>query len=329
MPSDIGVEIAMSEPEQQATEKAEDFLSPASFIRAAKAAHPAFRYAIAVAGILAIVVTFIKFGVGPATLVFGAIALIGLMALFLVFAQASKLTRSTLDLPAQVLVWAFLVIAILIVIFLTGSVFFNVPLPFRDWLIQGLVKNASNPVNVTIPVASPAVSPPDSDHKATAQETAIIAELTEGYKATGWQLAFLDDWGRPPTRQTLRVNQTVLTGTAPDGRTVSISLDPHQLPVPQYYNANSAQISALGSKEAPAVIRFFSAYEQYREALVNLTSNPSDLNVALTNATVNAREAMTRGRAALCAMGSTPPRLFPDGGFPEPVPPNCLASPFG
>jgi hypothetical protein len=77
----------LSDPEQPAIQK-EDFLSPASFISVAKAAHPAFRYAIVVAGILAIVVTFVNFGVGYATLVFGAIALIGLMVLFLVFAQA-------------------------------------------------------------------------------------------------------------------------------------------------------------------------------------------------------------------------------------------------
>jgi hypothetical protein len=318
----------MSEPEQQATEKAEDFLTPASFIRAAKAAHPAFRYALAVAGILAIVVTFIKFGVGPATLVFGAIALIGLMVLFLVFAQASKLTKSTLDLPAQVLVWAFLVIAISIIILLTGSVFFNGPLPIRNWLTQGLVRNANNPVNVNTPIVSQTAPPAEPDHQVTAQEAAIITEVTEAYKAAGWQLAFLDDWGRPPTRQTLRMNQAVLTGTAADGRTVSISLDPHQLPTPQYYNANSAQISALGNKKAPAVIRFFSSYEQYRESLVALTSNPSDFYMALTNANSNARQAVTRGRAALCALGSTPPPLFPAGGFPEPVPPNCSKSPF-
>ncbi len=128
---------------QQTRQKAEDFLSPASFIHAAKAAHPAFRYALAVAGILAIVTSFIEFGTQPATLVFGAIAVIGLMVLFLLFAQISKLAKSSLDLPAQVLAWAFLVIAIAIVILLSSSVFFNVPVPFRDALTQQLAKNTA------------------------------------------------------------------------------------------------------------------------------------------------------------------------------------------
>jgi hypothetical protein len=167
-----------------------------------------------------------------------------------------------------------------------------------------------------------------NDHSGTVQKAVILAEVTDAYKSTGWELAFFDDWGRPPTRHTLHVNQTTLTGTATDGRAVSISVDPQQLPTPKYYNANSAEISTLGSKEAPEVIKFFSAYEQYREALINLTSNPSDFNVALTNATVSAREAVNRGRAALCAMGSTPPVLFPGGGFPEPVAPDCSSGPF-
>src|SRR6059036_950015 len=93
-----------------------DFLTPASFIAAARDAHPAFRHAIVVAGILAIVVTFVRFGVGAATLVFGAIAIVGLMVLFLVFAQACRLAKGgnkSLDLPAKVLVWAFLILIIL------------------------------------------------------------------------------------------------------------------------------------------------------------------------------------------------------------------------
>jgi hypothetical protein len=317
--------FALSEPEQPATQNAEDFLSPASFIRAAKAAHPAFRYAMAVAGILAIVVSFVKFGVGYATLVFGAIAIIGLMVLFLVFAQASKLTKSTLDVPAQVLVWACLVIAIVIVVFLTSSLFFSKPLPFRDWIIQEFSKK---PNNVVVPPVTPPVNP---GNDISAEKEIVISELTDAYKATGWKLAFFDSWGHPPTLQLLRVNQGMLVATTVDGkRTVSLSIDPRQLPTPQHYNAYVGQISSLGSKEGPAVVRFFTAYEQFRDTLVSLTSNPADFTGAFINANVAAREAVTRGRLALCALGTTPPRLFREepGGFPEPVPPNCSETPF-
>jgi hypothetical protein len=146
---------------QQPNPNTEDFLTPGSFIRAARAAHPAFRYGIATAGVLAIVVVFVRFGVGLATLAFGAIALIALMVLFLVFAQASKLTKAHLDRPARVLVWAILIIVIVIVLLLVGSVFFNRPLPFRDWIVAQLVK-PPRPVNPgPDPGPSPKPEPPD------------------------------------------------------------------------------------------------------------------------------------------------------------------------
>jgi hypothetical protein len=312
-----------AEKNEPPAQKVEDFLSPASFIRAALAADPAFRFAILAAGVLAIVVTFVKFGVSYPTLVFGSIALIGLMVLFVVFAQASKLSKSRLDKPAQVLVWSILVIAIAIVLFLTGSVFFNHPLPFREWIIQQLAKK---PDLVVVP---PVVSPASADNNGIVQRAVILTELTEAYKATAMELGVFDDWGQVESRQTLRVNQTVLTATI-KGRDVSMSIDPNQLPIPQYYDANSALISTLGSKEAPEVIKFYSAYKQYRQALIHLTSNPTDFNGAFLNANLEAREAVTRGRAAICTMGGTPPRIFPDqpGGFREPVPPNCSAGPF-
>lgn len=132
--------------EQQETKKAFDYLTPASFIAAAKAADPSFKFAILVAGILGIVVSFAKFGVSFATLVFGAIVVIGLMILYLVFAQAAKLAKATLDLPAKILIWTVLVIVVVVLACLTTSVFLNIPLPIRDWIVLKLgTKSASNP----------------------------------------------------------------------------------------------------------------------------------------------------------------------------------------
>jgi hypothetical protein len=108
--------------------------TPASFITAAEEAHPAFRYAIAVAGLFAIVVIFAKFGVSLAGFVLGAIAVIALMVVFLVFAQASKLTRAHLNLPAQVLVWAYLLMIVGGSLLVIASIFFNAPLPLRAWI---------------------------------------------------------------------------------------------------------------------------------------------------------------------------------------------------
>jgi uncharacterized membrane protein len=250
--SESTAEIAGSSPK---TEKIEDFLTPASFVRAANAADKNFRYALVIAGLLALVVIFAKFGIAYITLIFGAIALIGLMVLYFVFTQALKLKKSQLDLPAQVLVWTVLFIVIAIAGCLSSSVFFNSPLPFKGWIVENLPRKGAS---VAIVTSTPPHSGPAD--KAGVEREVLITEMLDAYKATGWQLAFFDDWGRPPTRQTLRVNQGVLVGTAADGRTVSISVDPDHLPTPQYYNARIAQISSLG-KEAPEVVAFLTHTE--------------------------------------------------------------------
>ncbi|HWW27312.1 MAG TPA: hypothetical protein VNZ85_15620 [Caulobacter sp.] len=336
----------------------ESFLTPASFIRAAKAAHPAYRYALAVAGIAALVVTFAQFGVGYAALTFGTIALIGLMALFLVFAQAARLTKAKLDLPAQVFVWAILMISIAIILFLTVSAFFNWPLPFRDTIIRAVSPPATT---VVAPPAEPAptsaaapapaqgqaqdevkpepVAAPDPPIEEPAKTTAapeitpqqkalIAADIRNAYKAVGWQLAAFDNWGAPPSRSTLRAKDRTLFVSFADGREVSMGVDPDQLPISQYYNANRDVIATLRADAAVKVADFFSAYEQYKAALTRLNASPANFLGAFTVTNLAARDAVMRGREALCALDQTPPRLFPNGGVMEPVPPSCSDSPF-
>ena len=107
-----------------------------------------------------------------------------------------------------------------------------------------------------------------------------------------------------------------------------MSVDPNQLPKPAHYNATLATVTGFTEDEATAVARFFSAYEQFAQSLVSLTSGPADFLVAFTMATDRAREATVRGHAALCALGLTPPALFPHAAFAELMPPNCLPGPF-
>lgn len=167
-----------------------------------------------------------------------------------------------------------------------------------------------------------------SDKDDSAERALILTDLTEAYLATGRKLAVFEDWGRPPARQTLRVNQGTLTVAFTDGRVVSMSVDPKLLPTPSHYNASLAHASRLARAEAIEVALFFSTYNQFREALVSLTATPTDFNLSFIDATAFAREAVNRGHAALCAMGGTPPRMFPAGGFAEPIPPGCSTSTF-
>ena len=114
------------------------FLSPTSLIKAALAAHPAFKYAIAAAGLAGLVAIVSQYGVSPATLVFGAIILVVLMVLFLVFSQAVVVARKKLSVASLVLVWSFLSLGIFTALLLFTSAFFNGPLPVRSLLVRHL-----------------------------------------------------------------------------------------------------------------------------------------------------------------------------------------------
>lgn len=115
-----------------------EYISPASLIRAGERAHPAFKYAVAAAGLGGLVAVVARYGVSPATLVFGSIILVVLMVLFLVFSQAAVVAHAVLATPALVLVWCFLILSILTALFLFTSAFFDVPLPVRSFLVRQL-----------------------------------------------------------------------------------------------------------------------------------------------------------------------------------------------
>lgn len=281
----------------------ESFLTPASFIRAAKAAHPAFRYATAIGGILAIVVVFSRFGVGYATLAFGSVAVIVLMALFLIFAQASRLSGTNLDLPATVLIWFVLLVAMVVVSLLVSSVFFDAPLRLRSAIMQNT--SSETPSLVTPRELLPA------------QRSLLEADIVNAYKAVGYQMGYFNSWARPPTFATMRVAQGEIFVTAPHG-VVSMSIDPRQLPTPQYYSPNAI----AGATVSPDVTAFF-LYEQYRNSLAHLVSRTGDFSGGIISAKAFGQTVLDRGRAALCGLGSKPPILFPQGNAPEPAPIGC------
>jgi hypothetical protein len=296
----------------------ESFLTPESFLRAAKTAHPAFRYAIAVAGIFAIIVAFTRFGIGYAALAFGSIALIALMALFLLFAQASRLSGTNFDLPAKVLIWFVLLVAMVVVTFLVSSAFFNVPLPLRTTIVGSL---EPTPVKVE----TRALPSPSTD---AVLASLFAAEIGEIYKTVGYQLLWLNEWARPPTFQTLRINNNQIVGTnLQTNATVGMSIDPKLLPPTQQFDLRSAKnfdLVKLGEQAGQAIVRFHSHYDRYRQALTALTSNPPDQGSAIINAHAAAREVIDTGRIALCALGSTPPHM--SIGMLELPTPNCAAA---
>jgi hypothetical protein len=158
-------------------------------------------------------------------------------------------------------------------------------------------------------------------------EIALFAiDVENAYKSVGWQLGWFNDWIRPPTITTLRVNGKIITGTATDGREVSMSLDPDTLPSPQHYGSQKNGLLNLQADCAAAIAKFFTHFQVYKQTLSIITSGPNDFRAALIGMNQAAREALVAGKSAICAMGKEPPILFPNGGFREPLTPNCRPS---
>jgi len=105
-------------------------LEPFGVVRAAMRAVPAVKYALGVAGVMAALAIGRTFFSSSRAAIFGALCMLGLMVLLLVFSASTKLAPRFLQLPALVLTWAILVIFVLSGSLFAASVFFEWPKPF-------------------------------------------------------------------------------------------------------------------------------------------------------------------------------------------------------
>ena len=109
---------------------------------------PAMKYALAVAGLLAVVAMVGAFKISPAMAVFGAVITLVLMVAMVIFARLTKTAPRHFFLPVTIMMWAFLVITVATAFLLFTSAFFQWP--------RGLRELIGPPV-----VAAPLVAPPE------------------------------------------------------------------------------------------------------------------------------------------------------------------------
>lgn len=204
-----------------------ELLTPSGLVNAARAAHPTFRYAIAGAGLAALVTVVIQFGTSPVTLVFGSLILVVLMVLILVFHRAVLIARRSLGVPARVLLWTFLVLPVLSILLLFSSAFFDRPLRLRNMVERWFGSSPPSPaVRPPLPAAkrvrsgppypalgeTPATVPERRDRARPALGTQAVATASAGAAAVSslrpaefvWQTGPLDLGGATVTKVTLR-----------------------------------------------------------------------------------------------------------------------------
>src|SRR5713101_1640055 len=102
-------------------------MDPLRILREAMRAVPAVRFALAAAGIAAVVAIVLKFPLRPQIAVFGSLIVFGLMFLIVVFSRYVATGPGAHAGPATVLVWFYTIAVICATTLLITSYFFNVP----------------------------------------------------------------------------------------------------------------------------------------------------------------------------------------------------------
>ena len=93
---------------------------------------PAMKYALAVAGILAVVAMVGAFKISPSMAVFGAVITLVLMVAMVIFARLTTTASRHFFLPVTIMMWAFLVITVATAFLLFTSAFFQWPRGLRE-----------------------------------------------------------------------------------------------------------------------------------------------------------------------------------------------------
>jgi hypothetical protein len=101
--------------------------SPAQFLREATRAVPAVKYAVGIGGVIAVLAIVRSFSISPTLAVLGAIVMLFLMGVLVVFARMSALGKTHMLLPALVFAWFVLILFMLTSLALFGSVFLGSP----------------------------------------------------------------------------------------------------------------------------------------------------------------------------------------------------------
>jgi hypothetical protein len=95
---------------------------------------PAMKYALAIAGILGVVAMVGAFKISPAMAAIGAVITLVLMVAMVVFARLTTTAPRYFFLPAQVMMWAFLIVTVGTAFLLFTSAFFHWPRGLRELL---------------------------------------------------------------------------------------------------------------------------------------------------------------------------------------------------
>jgi hypothetical protein len=149
--------------------------NPLQIVRAAIKAVPQVKYAVGVAGIVALIAIITAFRLNPKTVVFGTIIMFGFMVVLLLFAKLTAIAPKHFLLPVLVTMWSFLTLVIASALLLFSAVFFQTPPKFHDWLFGKFDSQvqSTNTTGTGIGTNVPPSGPPREIMEAARQQSAV------------------------------------------------------------------------------------------------------------------------------------------------------------
>lgn len=111
-------------------------MDPIELLKNAISAVPAMKYALAVVGVVAVVAIVSALKIDYKVAVVGALIVVFLMVILLIFANLSTFKSSYFSTPALVFAWFSLIMIMSISTSLFTSVFFQWPVDLKNWLKQ-------------------------------------------------------------------------------------------------------------------------------------------------------------------------------------------------
>jgi hypothetical protein len=119
-------------------------LNPLKLINQAIKAVPFMKYALGVAGIVAVIALVNLYKISYRVGVIGTIIILSLMLILFLLSRVASSKGLKLNGPIYLMVWCIVVLFIAVVFFLVGSVFFSWPLDLRTWITDKPIQNKPN-----------------------------------------------------------------------------------------------------------------------------------------------------------------------------------------
>jgi HEAT repeat protein len=172
-------------------------MDPFKIIRAAIRAVPPVKYALGVAGIVAVVAIIQALRLDFKVAVFGTVIIFPLMVVLVIFAKLTTSARRHFVAPVLVMMWASLILVVASAFLLFSAVFFARPQGFHDWLFGSKTQSVNLQQSAARFVKAAEMQRAEGDYEgAWKQIEEVLKIVPDSKEALGLQVRIAMEWLR-------------------------------------------------------------------------------------------------------------------------------------